>query len=255
MRHFPQCSSPCPPPIGELEVSDDSVTWRRVPTLHSIYRYHSLRPETISFPAATGRYFRLHLHDWTPQAGFVVACGEATEHSGEDGSVLPIYNPWKEETVSKVDGRWTLTFDRTLGGPTEAVAMEELTDWTSADNPAVRYFSGLCSYDNTFRLKKAPEGRLMLRIPRLKGIARVLVNGREAGLVWCLPWETDITSLVKKGRNTLRIEVRNSLLNRLVGDVALPEAERKMWIFKQIYGPETNLQPSGIVGDVLLISK
>lgn len=39
--------------------------------------------------------------------------------------------------------------------------------------------------------------------------ARVFVNGVEAGLVWANPFELDITKHVRKGQNTLRIEVAN----------------------------------------------
>lgn len=50
---------------GQLEVSDDGKTWHKVCDLHPIYGDHSnWRRKTVSFPATTGRYFRLNLHDW-----------------------------------------------------------------------------------------------------------------------------------------------------------------------------------------------
>lgn len=51
------------PPIGELEVSDDGKNWREVCKLPPLYNIHH-KIKTISFPAVTGRYFRLNLHDW-----------------------------------------------------------------------------------------------------------------------------------------------------------------------------------------------
>lgn len=53
------------PDIGELEVSDDGVHFKKVCQLKPIYKDHGgLNQKTISFPAVAGRYFRLNLHDW-----------------------------------------------------------------------------------------------------------------------------------------------------------------------------------------------
>ena len=96
---------------------------------------------------------------------------------------------------------------------------------------------------------------MLLRIPGLHGVAHVVVNGKEAGYVWCSPWELDITRFVRKGRNRVSIEVRNSLVNRLVGDAALPESQRSTWIFTQLFDSSSKLIPSGIEGQVLLVEK
>lgn len=54
------------PPIGQLEYSSDSITWNKAADLLPIENNigHKSRRRTISFPAAEGRYFRLHIHDW-----------------------------------------------------------------------------------------------------------------------------------------------------------------------------------------------
>ena len=79
--------------------------------------------------------------------------------------------------------------------------------------------------------------------------------GSDAGLVWCTPWEADITDFIKKGKNDIRIEVRNSLVNRLVGDEQLPESERKTWIYTQLYNAKSSLVPSGIIGKVDIVER
>lgn len=56
------------PPIGELEVSDDGVNYTAVCRIPTIYNYHN-KIKTISFPAVTGRYFRLNFHDWNREDG------------------------------------------------------------------------------------------------------------------------------------------------------------------------------------------
>jgi hypothetical protein len=53
------------PDLGQLEVSDDGINYRPVCNLKPVYRAHeNWRQKTISFPAVTGKYFRLNLHDW-----------------------------------------------------------------------------------------------------------------------------------------------------------------------------------------------
>ena len=52
------------PDLGRLEASDDGIVYRPVCRLLPIYKAHSSwKQKTISFPAVTARYFRLHLHD------------------------------------------------------------------------------------------------------------------------------------------------------------------------------------------------
>ncbi len=55
------------PDLGQLEVSDDGINYRKVCDLKPIYKAASAtwNQKTISFPKVQGRYFRLNLHDWT----------------------------------------------------------------------------------------------------------------------------------------------------------------------------------------------
>lgn len=203
---------------------------------------------------ADGLRIRLRLRPI--EAGFVVAFDAGKDPSlTAQHSSLTKYNPWVEETQTAIDGEWTMTFAPMSGGPEKTIRQTELSDFTQSSDSDIRYFSGLCTYSNTFRLDKMPAGRLSLRIPGLKGSARVIVNGKEAGHIWCTPWEVDITDLAKRGKNKVSIEVRNSLVNRLIGDARLPGSERSIWIFAQIYTPESRLVPSGIIGKVLLVKR
>lgn len=53
------------PTPGILEVSDDGITYRHVADLRPRYSNHGgVKFKTISFPATTGRYFRIRLHNW-----------------------------------------------------------------------------------------------------------------------------------------------------------------------------------------------
>lgn len=180
------------------------------------------------------------------EAGFVVLSDSKTEG-------VPAMNTNPKEESTPVGGTWTVDFDPAMGGKT-GVKMTELKDWTSFADPAIKHFSGTAVYSNKVKIAPAGKGeRLLLRFSKLCDMAKVEVNGRDAGIVWCHPYEADITGLVRKGTNTLRISVANSLVNRMVLDSALPEQERVTYAWPIVVTPQDNILPSGIIGDVSIV--
>lgn len=195
----------------------------------------------------TDKGLKLKLRLLPNEAGFIVARKQSANN-------LPLYQTQRQETVTPIAGSWTVKFNTLLGGPDKPVVFNELTDWTGNSNPDIRYFSGLATYEKNISITESQQGKcLLLRLPGLKGVARVLINGREAGFVWTSPWEVDITDLVRKGKNKISIEVRNSLANRIIGDASLPENQRHTWSTVPLYTEKSRLVPSGIVGNVLFV--
>lgn len=60
----------------------------------------------------------------------------------------------------------------------------------------------------------------------MKELARVWLNGKDLGVVWCAPWRVDVTGVLKEEGNELKIEVVNLWPNRLIGDGKLPPEKR-----------------------------
>ena len=58
---------------------------------------------------------------------------------------------------------------------------------------------------------------------------------------------------VKKGNNDLKIEVVNNWMNRLIGDMKMPEKERPTWAPVVPYNADSPLQPSGLFGPVKIV--
>ncbi|WP_316807735.1 glycosyl hydrolase [Pedobacter agri] len=52
------------PDLGQFEISDDGIHYRKVCDLKPIYESPSWNQKTIAFPEVKGKFFRLNLHDW-----------------------------------------------------------------------------------------------------------------------------------------------------------------------------------------------
>jgi hypothetical protein len=153
------------------------------------------------------------------------------------------YKPSPMRTES-VEGPWSVSFDEKMGGPGEVV-FETLTDWTAHADPRIRYYSGTAVYKKTIEVDPAGD-RILLDVGNPGFVARVLVNGQQAGIVWCSPWSLDITPFLRRGENTLEIHVANSLMNRMIRDASLPETERVTYAYPAIASPRDPLVPSGL---------
>lgn len=157
------------------------------------------------------------------------------------------------ERVKTLDGPWTLTFEEGRRGPAEPVVVDALKDLRFSDDEAIRYFSGNVRYETTFTLdKKEMRGRLFADTGEVGVMAKIYVNGKYAGGVWTAPYRVDITDFVRKGKNTITIDVVNTWVNRLIGDSRLPEGERGTWTFNNPWRPDSPLQPSGLYNPVVI---
>ena len=87
---------------------------------------------------------------------------------------------------------------------------------------------------------------------RTMGGAEVYINGKNAGIIWKQPYQTDISSYLKVGKNTLEIKVVNSWVNRLVGDMQ-PGAKKIGFITIPLFKADTPLEPAGLLGPVQLL--
>lgn len=122
-----------------------------------------------------------------------------------------------------VDGPWTLSFPAGWGAPS-SVVLNALTPWNEHADEGVRYFSGTASYTVDFRLKRLDKSaRYVLSLGEVKNLARVYINEREVAHLWKPPFSCDVTGSLRKGRNTLRIEVTNLWPNRMIGDEQWPD--------------------------------
>lgn len=166
---------------------------------------------------------------------------------------------------------WRVTFGQ------QQTVMSTLHSW--AEDEATRFYSGTATYEKTFTVTDAMlqsgqevrldfgPGQAIPEQPRRNGMrawfdgpireaAVVYVNGQRAGAMWCPPYTLNVTKLLKRGENQLRIVVGNTAINHLAGQ-RLPDYKLLTLRYGDRFQPQDmeNLQPlpSGLLGTVQLV--
>ena len=144
---------------------------------------------------------------------------KAVKNKSENGPAnFPEFN-----TVKTIEGPWDVAFDPKWGGA-EKIQFDELQDWTKHEMRGITYYSGIATYKKTFSLDELDDKNYYIELGVVHDIARVKMNGKDLGVIWCAPWRKDITSALKEGINEIEIEVANRWVNRLLGDRQEPDA-------------------------------
>jgi len=158
------------------------------------------------------------------------------------------------KTVAELNENWTVSFDNAMRGPKNPIEFKTLTDWTLSANDSIKYYSGTAIYKKDVQLTIIQSGKkTMLNLGMLTSMAKVKVNGVDVGGAWTAPWQVDISSVVKSGDNTFEILVVNNWMNRLIGDLNLPEDQRTAWTLVVPYKADSPLQASGLFGPVKIL--
>jgi hypothetical protein len=169
---------------------------------------------------------------------------------------------------------WRVSF----GSSGPVVQMDKLRSWT--DEAETRYFSGVATYEKEVTVPDSllqkgrwvrldfGEGRANETQPSRAGMqamfegpirdaAVIYVNDQRAGSVWCPPYSLDITSLLRRGANKIRVEVSNTAINYMAGH-SLPDYRLLNLRYGERFQPQEmeKVQPvaSGLFGPIRLIS-
>jgi hypothetical protein len=89
-----------------------------------------------------------------------------------------------------------------------------------------------------------------LDLGQVRNVADATLNGKPLGIAWKPPFSYDVTSLIRVGKNELKVEIVNLWANRLVGDAKLPREKRVTRLTQKVHinGP----LESGLLGPVQL---
>lgn len=188
-------------------------------------------------------------------------------------SVINFGGDWQVSFVPKLDKPYTCNFT-------------QLIDFSKHSEKDINYFSGIVTYSKSISIDSWQLGKskhLELDLGELNDLAQVKINGREVATLWYPPYKVDVTAYLKKGENLLEIAITVNWANRLIGDEkhpadfewgrdrgekmgramkaypdwflkneARPSQGRKTFNIWYYYRDNSELQPAGLVGPVVL---
>ncbi|MDX1285734.1 MAG: glycosyl hydrolase, partial [Draconibacterium sp.] len=155
--------------------------------------------------------------------------------------------------VKTIDGEWMVDFQNKDIAPDEPVKFSTLSDWSDFENEKIKYYSGTAIYKTSFELEEIPQHKeLYINLGDVKVMAEVKINDKKIGGVWMAPYRIDVAGHLKKGTNTVEIEVVNLWRNQLIKNKKLPEEERYTWHLVDDIREDEIPHASGLLGPVTI---
>jgi len=145
---------------------------------------------------------------------------------------------------------WEVTFAENG----ERVKTRQLFDWSQSTNDRIKYYSGRVRYTTTFRVKeKDMAWTTWLQLPDVKDVAHVWLNGQDLGTVWTAPYMVPLNKHLRKGKNTLEIDVVNTWHNALRGADQGKAPYDGIWTNARYRSKGEGLLPAGLLRTPLLV--
>lgn len=115
----------------------------------------------------------------------------------------------------EIKGEWNIEFIN--GGPIlpKPQRIKQLTSWTNFANDECKKFFGTAIYKIEFSNPNPKIKTWMLDLGKVCESARVKINNNYIGAVWAFPFEINLNSVLKEGKNVLEIEITNCAANRI----------------------------------------
>jgi hypothetical protein len=212
--------------------------------------------QTISLKAS-GNFN--HFYWLNPEKGTIVAIknGKLNYHIPPYSSVI-LYASKKAVTDSLLSNptpfmaeakdvarikKWNITIGDTT------VTNSQLFDWRS--KKAFKYKSNKGIYSASFDLAKKGNKQYYLDLGKVYFTAKVWVNGQQAGKCIWSPYMLNVTDLLNRGKNKMKIRITPTLLNELIG---LGKEAKKEEPYSQFKDNKKQLMPAGLIGPVTIKS-
>ncbi|MFV0539975.1 MAG: glycosyl hydrolase [Aestuariibaculum sp.] len=181
-----------------------------------------------------------------PNEAYFIIFKDETDKKASEGK-----QNWSSfEPVKILNENWSLQFDEEYNGPSKAIQIDKLFDWSTSANDSIKYYSGTASYTKTFNWNLKDTDNLFLEFEGVNCIAEVILNGKNCGVVWTYPYRINISKAIKEGENKLEVNVTNTWANRLIGDEKLPKKNRLTWTTAPYRLDDTMMVKSGLLGTI-----
>ncbi|UCD28954.1 MAG: glycoside hydrolase family 2, partial [Planctomycetota bacterium] len=160
--------------------------------------------DSYSLPSqGKGQTRRLYI-DISAGESFIIQAGQSQIKAEPYTSIRSVGQPLI------LEGKWNVEFIE--GGPAlpEAYSTDSLRCWTNAPDEKAKVFAGTARYHLTFDLPHyAGVDDYVLDLGDVRESARVCINGKKAAALFALPMRARVGQCLKKGINTIEIEVTN----------------------------------------------
>lgn len=219
--------------------TDADISFRESGKVPELWNAMTGKTEKLAYKIVSGRtVITLKFESWD---AFFIVFKEATTNKS-----FTVKSKTETQLIS-IPNNWTLD----IAGKT--LNLDNLMSWNENTDIDIKYFSGTAAYINTFTLATIDKSaNYILDLGTVKNVAEVLVNGKNLGTIWKQPFKLDISSALKTGENTIKINLTNLWVNRLVGDAQPDVKVKTTFVTMPFVNDKTPLLQSGLLGPVTI---
>ena len=232
--------------------------WIELSTLiGSMQVYDPLTDSTRVLPNRQSRNKRTEVYvSLLPgQSCFLIGNDEATKSEN--------FNPKPFKSL-ELSGNWKINFVEGKPKLPSPATLPKLSSWTTLPDSAA-YFSGTASYSLVFDLPDSAlrKNKYIIDLGDVRESATVLLNGKNIGTAWCIPFQLEIDkSMLKEKNNELKIAVTNLAANYMrLRDKKLPEWKKFYEInfvdikYRPFDASNWQAMPSGLLTEIKILYK
>ncbi|WP_133639017.1 glycosyl hydrolase [Sphingobacterium paludis] len=184
-------------------------------TVDDVFRFNAWGASCTLLDPQTGKIFKLPIQQGNVRLQIPPGYAWLVALSDEPVANTPYPYISKKTELPVFKQPWKVTF--ISGGPElpKSRTLQQPSFWTAWNDADANRFSGIAHYETTVQLDKQRHKSYLLTLGAVGESARILVNNQEAGILWAHPFQLEISDLLRKGKNTIRIEVANLMANRV----------------------------------------
>jgi hypothetical protein len=223
----------------QLAVKNKSVT---------IYNPLTNQPGN-ALPSTAGKWPEIFLAIAPGESIFIIATDEITNQ--------PAYHFTKTDPAlsTRLNIHWQINFPGL-----KTLYTDTLVSWTELGDSTHQFFSGTATYTGTLRINEPiHKNGYLLSLGDIRETAEIIVNGKNLGKVWCIPYQVFLPAEILREENSIELRVHNLSANAIIK----MDKEQKPWKnFYDINFVDITYQPfnaadwqpvaSGILGNLKL---
>lgn len=152
--------------------------------------------------------------------------------------------PYNTEVGSPfvLNNNWKVYFKESVPAITDTFTIPKLIPWTQLNKDEVKENMGVAVYSTTFTVNKNKAEDWILDLGDVRETARVRLNNVDVQTLWSVPYQLSVGKYLKKGLNSVEIEVTGLPANYIA---SLDRKGVKWRIFKEINLVDLNYKKTG----------